>query len=186
MRCTRLRTAARRWKQHGDCARSCPGGRHDAASRRVRPVASDSRRFSARRHASDPGVGAGGEESRVEGLEADADDYLVKPFAARELLARVAAHVKMAELAAKLRNAKKGCAARRNSNARSCAPAKSGWRRQAVSMVLQRSEAFLVQGQKISHTGSFGRNVLSEKLYWSEETTKSMSSIDPLSQRWGG
>jgi PAS domain S-box-containing protein len=39
-----------------------------------------------------------GEESRVEGLEADADDYLIKPFAARELLARVAAHVKMARL----------------------------------------------------------------------------------------
>jgi len=39
-----------------------------------------------------------GEESRVEGLEADADDYLIKPFAARELLARVAANVKMANL----------------------------------------------------------------------------------------
>ena len=39
-----------------------------------------------------------GEESRVEGLQADADDYLIKPFAARELLARVAAHVKMANL----------------------------------------------------------------------------------------
>jgi len=39
-----------------------------------------------------------GEESRVEGLEADADDYLIKPFAARELLARVAAHVKMSKL----------------------------------------------------------------------------------------
>jgi PAS domain S-box-containing protein len=39
-----------------------------------------------------------GEESRVEGIEADADDYLIKPFAARELLARVAAHVKMANL----------------------------------------------------------------------------------------
>jgi PAS domain S-box-containing protein len=39
-----------------------------------------------------------GEESRVEGLEADADDYLIKPFAARELLARVAAHVKMNNL----------------------------------------------------------------------------------------
>ena len=39
-----------------------------------------------------------GEESRVEGLEAGADDYLVKPFTARELLARVSGHVKMAIL----------------------------------------------------------------------------------------
>jgi PAS domain S-box-containing protein len=39
-----------------------------------------------------------GEESRVEGLQADADDYLVKPFTSRELLARVATHVKMADL----------------------------------------------------------------------------------------
>jgi C4-dicarboxylate-specific signal transduction histidine kinase len=36
--------------------------------------------------------------------------------------------------------------------------------------VLQRSEAFLAQGQKISKTGSFGRRVPGEKLYWSEET----------------
>jgi PAS domain S-box-containing protein len=32
-----------------------------------------------------------GEESRVEGMQAGADDYLVKPFSTRELLARVAA-----------------------------------------------------------------------------------------------
>ncbi len=37
-----------------------------------------------------------GEEARVEGVEAGADDYLIKPFSARELLARVEAHVKMA------------------------------------------------------------------------------------------
>ncbi len=37
-----------------------------------------------------------GEEARVEGVGAGADDYLVKPFSARELLARVEAHVKMA------------------------------------------------------------------------------------------
>ena len=30
-----------------------------------------------------------GEEAKVEALDAGADDYLVKPFAARELLARV-------------------------------------------------------------------------------------------------
>ena len=39
-----------------------------------------------------------GEESRVEGVEAGADDYLVKPFTARELLARVATHVRMVNL----------------------------------------------------------------------------------------
>ncbi len=38
-----------------------------------------------------------GEESRVKGLESGADDYLVKPFTARELLARVESHIRMAE-----------------------------------------------------------------------------------------
>jgi PAS domain S-box-containing protein len=37
-----------------------------------------------------------GEEARVEGVASGADDYLVKPFSARELLARVESHVKMA------------------------------------------------------------------------------------------
>jgi len=37
-----------------------------------------------------------GEESRVEGMRSGADDYLIKPFSARELLARVEAHVKLA------------------------------------------------------------------------------------------
>lgn len=39
-----------------------------------------------------------GEESRIEGLKAGADDYLVKPFVARELLARVEAHLALQRL----------------------------------------------------------------------------------------
>ena len=36
------------------------------------------------------------EDDRVEGLESGADDYVVKPFSTRELLARVRAHVRRA------------------------------------------------------------------------------------------
>jgi PAS domain S-box-containing protein len=39
-----------------------------------------------------------GEEARVEGLQAGADDYLIKPFGARELLARVGAHLELARV----------------------------------------------------------------------------------------
>ena len=39
-----------------------------------------------------------GEESRVEGLSAGADDYLTKPFSARELLARVKSQLAMAKV----------------------------------------------------------------------------------------
>ncbi len=40
----------------------------------------------------------GGEESRVDGLEAGADDYMVKPFSARELLARVGVNLQLKQV----------------------------------------------------------------------------------------
>jgi signal transduction histidine kinase len=39
-----------------------------------------------------------GEESAIEGLDAGADDYLAKPFSARELLARVRTHLELARI----------------------------------------------------------------------------------------
>ena len=39
-----------------------------------------------------------GEESRVEGFDAGADDYLVKPFSAREMLARVGALLELTQM----------------------------------------------------------------------------------------
>ncbi|MDQ6734244.1 MAG: response regulator [Nitrospirota bacterium] len=54
-----------------------------------------------------------GEEARVEGWEAGADDYLTKPFSARELMARVGTHLDMARLRAEW--AERERAARRQS-----------------------------------------------------------------------
>ena len=39
-----------------------------------------------------------GEEARMEGLETGADDYLIKPFAAREVVTRVRTHLQMAKV----------------------------------------------------------------------------------------
>jgi PAS domain S-box-containing protein len=43
-----------------------------------------------------------GEEARVEGLEAGADDYLIKPFSARELIARVKSNLELVTLRRKV------------------------------------------------------------------------------------
>lgn len=44
-----------------------------------------------------------GEEAKVEGLQAGAEDYLVKPFSKRELLARVETHLELGRLRGQLR-----------------------------------------------------------------------------------
>ena len=70
----------------------------DAAARRLRPVGRGPRRPAAARHAGDLLSARAGEEAQVEGLDAGADDYLVKPFAARELLARVRSNLELARI----------------------------------------------------------------------------------------
>ena len=42
--------------------------------------------------------------------------------------------------------------------------------RELAAHKLQRSEAFLAEGQTLSHTGSYGWNVPTGEIYWSEET----------------
>src|ERR1700761_4483481 len=44
-----------------------------------------------------------GEEATIEGLDAGADDYLVKPFSARELIARLSANLERARTRRKMR-----------------------------------------------------------------------------------
>ncbi|HSY36569.1 MAG TPA: PAS domain-containing protein [Acidobacteriaceae bacterium] len=44
--------------------------------------------------------------------------------------------------------------------------------RKRAEEALRRSEAFLAQAQRLSHTGSFGWNVSSGDIHWSEETYK--------------
>jgi GAF domain-containing protein len=51
---------------------------------------------------------------------------------------------------------------------------------------LQRSETYLAQGQRIGHTGTFGRRVLSGEIYWSEEFYKIFEldrSVKPALER---
>ncbi|HSC13783.1 MAG TPA: ATP-binding protein, partial [Gammaproteobacteria bacterium] len=46
-----------------------------------------------------------GEEARIEGLSAGVDDYLIKPFSARELLARVGSHLALSQQRGQLEQA---------------------------------------------------------------------------------
>ena len=73
--------------------------RDDAGPRRLRPAPRAARgRAHARPSRSILLSARAGEEARVEGLEAGADDYLVKPFSARELVARVDTHLELARV----------------------------------------------------------------------------------------
>jgi PAS domain S-box-containing protein len=83
-----------------------------------------------------------GEELAIEALKTGATDYVLKTG-----LSRLAPSV-----------------------LRAIREAKGRAERNKAEEALRRSEAYLAEAQRLSHTGSFGWNVLSGKLYWSEET----------------
>ena len=83
-----------------------------------------------------------GEETAIEALKVGATDYVLK-----QRLSRLVPSVQRA-----LREAGERTERRRAEEA------------------LRRSEMYLAEAQRLSHTGSFGWDVVSGEIYWSEET----------------
>jgi PAS domain S-box-containing protein len=83
-----------------------------------------------------------GEELAIEALKQGATDYVFKTR-----LSRIAPSVRRAL---------------RESDERS--------QRKRAEQALQRSEAYLAEAQRLSHTGSFGWHVATGRIYWSDET----------------
>src|SRR6516162_5871133 len=86
--------------------------------------------------------GTMGEELAIEALKQGATDYVFKTR-----LSRIAPSVRRALREAKERTERK-----------------------QAEEALERSEVYLSEAQRLSHTGSFGWRVSSEEIYWSEET----------------
>jgi PAS domain S-box-containing protein len=83
-----------------------------------------------------------GEELAIEALKMGATDYVLKTG-----LSRLAPSVR-----------------------RAMREAEGRAERKKAEEALRRSQAYLVEAQRLSHTGSFGWNVLSGEVYWSDET----------------
>jgi PAS domain S-box-containing protein len=86
--------------------------------------------------------GTMGEELAIEALKQGATDYVFKTR-----LSRIAPSVRRALREAEERS-----------------------QRKRAEEALQRNEAYLAEAQRLSHTGSFGWQVVNGKIYWSDET----------------
>ena len=95
-----------------------------------------------------------GEEVAIEALKIGATDYIIKSKSSMRLVPSV-------------RRALREAAERAE--------------RKRADEKLQRSEAYLAQAQKLSRTGSFGWDVSSGEIYWSEETFR-IFEFDPASK----
>ena len=80
-----------------------------------------------------------GEDSRTEGMEVGANDYLVKPFSARELLARVASHLDLTRM------------------------------RRESEQALKESRDRLALAQSVARAGSFDLDPKTDILIWSDD-----------------
>ena len=94
-----------------------------------------------------------GEEVAIEALKIGATDYVFKTRLSR-IVPSVRRALREAEERAELSRAEEA---------------------------LRRSEAYLAEAQKLSHTGSFGWDVSSGKIYWSEETFR-IFEVEPATQ----
>lgn len=105
-----------------------------------------------------------GEDARVEGLAAGADDYIVKPFTARELLARVGAHLSLSRLrgeaAARERALRAEAEAARQRSAAILASISDGF------IALDRDWRFTYVNEEAERSLGRTRNELTGKVYW--------------------
>jgi len=101
-----------------------------------------------------------GEDARLAGLETGADDYLVKPFAAREVITRIRTHLDMAKVRRAAVHAANELAATRAKLLEQLEQKHAGL--EAAHLELQRTQAQLVQSAKMASLGELVAGIAHE------------------------